>query len=414
LRVLVVDDNATNRRILEMELGSWGMKPVLVPSAERALSALRSRVGTNEAFEVIILDGHMPDKDGYELAEEIASDPAFDKVRFVLLTSAMESKRLSERANERVLASLTKPARQSLIRQALAFASGAPTARVRPGRTRDGSNARRATAAASGAGRILVAEDNQTNQRVTALMAEKLGYEVDIASTGAEAVEAVTRVAYDVVLMDCQMPELDGFEATRRIRSMGFKDLPIVAMTASVVLGVEQRCADAGMNDYMSKPVSMSGLEAMLTKVKTEKVSSTPEGEPSSDHASQDGAPEEQATQTDPNEAIVDKERLASLMELHGNDQDKFYELMESFVQNTQGRIEALTTDVEAGDGDVVGRSLHAIVGSSSTFAAPRLAVVARELETYARNGDLENVSLHMDDLVAAFTDVRNALLTRS
>jgi PAS domain S-box-containing protein len=264
LRVLVVDDSATNRTILEHQLTSWGMLPTLAERGDEALTLLREADASGQAFDVAILDFNMPEMDGLSLATTISADPHLRRTRLVMLTSS--GKRgdavLGRRAG--LSAYLPKPVHESQLYGCLAGVMGRVT--EHPGElvTRHSLREEKARRGA----RLLVAEDNPVNQLVAVRMLEKLGYRADGVANGSEAVDALMRINYAAVLMDCQMPELDGFEATREIRhrQSSPQRTPVIAMTAGAMQSDRERCLDAGMDDYISKPVRLEELGAVLSR----------------------------------------------------------------------------------------------------------------------------------------------------
>jgi PAS domain S-box-containing protein len=269
--VLVVDDNQTNRIILRHQLTAWAVRTHSVSSGAAALVALEEAAATGSPFDLAIIDHQMPEMDGMALAHAIRLRPDIGKTPLIMMTSIGTPAPADELAAAGIVMCLTKPVKQTRIRECLAhvLATGAAAA---PATAVVASAAARKTRQ----GRVLVAEDNGVNQRVAQLHLGKLGYVVDLVGNGAEAVDAVMRNNYDVVLMDCQMPEMDGYEATRTIRDHG-SDIPIIAMTANALSGDRERCLEAGMDDYISKPVDMQQLRAVLARFGT--VQSTPEPE---------------------------------------------------------------------------------------------------------------------------------------
>jgi signal transduction histidine kinase/CheY-like chemotaxis protein len=255
--VAIIDDNQTNRTILERYVKSWGMRERTFESGAAALAELHRAAGGADDFGVVIVDLMMPDMDGAEVAARIRQDAALKDVGVVLLTSAG----MSDRPRPGVDAEVVKPVRPSQLFDVL------QTVLARRGSAADGVD--EATAAASPRhSRILVVDDNAANQRVGARMIERLGYQVDVASTGAEAVSLVVNGRYGAVLMDCQMPEVDGYEASRRIRreERGGTHVPIIAVTADDLDGERERCLAAGMDDYISKPLRVPIVAAVLER----------------------------------------------------------------------------------------------------------------------------------------------------
>jgi two-component system, sensor histidine kinase and response regulator len=257
LRALVVDDNATNRMILTRNLEGWGLCVAEAPGGAEALAALRS---AEEAFDVGLLDFQMPEMDGLELARQIKADPALAGVRLILLTSlGMRGQREQARAAG-VDGYLVKPVRQSQLYDCLVTVMAAP-APWPPAPPRPAADSGRRPPRARGP-RVLLAEDNEVNQRLALRMLEKLGCRVDVVGNGREAVAAVRRGEYALFFMDCQMPEMDGFEATAAIRQgeTGSGRVPIIALTASAMQGDREACLAAGMDDYLSKPLGLHDM----------------------------------------------------------------------------------------------------------------------------------------------------------
>jgi CheY-like chemotaxis protein len=259
-----VDDNATNRMVVTRNLAAWGVCVAEAPGGAEALAALRS---AEEAFDLALLDFQMPEMDGLELARQIKVDPALAGVRLIMLTSlGVRGQREQARAAG-IEGYLVKPVRQSLLYDCLVrvMAASGPLSSAPPRPAAD--SGRRPPPVARGP-RVLLAEDNVVNQRLALRMLEKLGCRVDVVGNGREAVDAVRRGEYALVFMDCQMPEMDGFEATAAIRQgeTGSGRVPIIALTASAMQGDREECLAAGMDDYLSKPLGLRDLERMLRR----------------------------------------------------------------------------------------------------------------------------------------------------
>ncbi|MCP9000065.1 PAS domain S-box protein [Pseudarthrobacter sp. RMG13] len=261
VRVLIVDDNATNRLVLETQLRAWNMDPDTIGDARAALDRCRQAVTAGRPFEIVVLDMCMPEMDGLDLARAIRADRVLAPASLIMLTSSPQLDP-AELAAAGVREWLMKPVRSSeLYDRLLRLRGGAQAA--------EDLAARRMpeTQSQPRKGRILVVEDNEVNQLVAREMVKRLGYLVDVVSDGAEAVSAVAAASYAAVLMDCHMPVVDGFEATRTIRKgEGTGHLPIIAMTASALDEDREKCLAAGMDDYLTKPVDPSALEAALER----------------------------------------------------------------------------------------------------------------------------------------------------
>jgi CheY-like chemotaxis protein len=263
-RVLVVDDNETNRTILSRQLAAWRVDHDAVSDGPAALMALRDAATRGRPFDVAIVDWHMPEMDGMTVAQTVQREPAIAGVRLIMLASVGSAADREEIVASGIVARLAKPVKQAQLRECLVRVLVQPT-----GDPVAVSHAAPLMPIARGMrGRVLIAEDNIVNQKVTLSQLRRLGYSADAVANGAEAVEALTRIPYDIVLMDCQMPDVDGYEATRVIRSQlsERRDVPIVAMTAGALLGDREKCFDSGMNDYITKPIKMPDLRAVLVR----------------------------------------------------------------------------------------------------------------------------------------------------
>jgi signal transduction histidine kinase/DNA-binding response OmpR family regulator len=260
--VAVVDDNRTNRTILERYLGSWGMRDRTFESGRQALNELREAAGSDDPFEVAIVDMMMPGMDGAAVAAEIRADPALKDMVVILLTSAGHS----QHPVPGIDIELVKPVRPSLLFDVLHSLLASKPDHANRRVIEDQSNA--SDQASHRWARVLVVEDNIANLKVAVRMVEKLGYRADVAANGVEAVRILGEVRYDAVLMDCHMPEMDGFEATRAIRQneADGRHTPVIAMTASALSGDRERCLAAGMDDYISKPIKLHVVAAVLER----------------------------------------------------------------------------------------------------------------------------------------------------
>jgi two-component system sensor histidine kinase/response regulator len=275
LQVLVVDDNFTNRRILTEMFWMWGMKPAEAVSAPEALTHLRRAAERGNPFALVVTDVHMPEMDGFDLAERIKQTPNLAGVVIMMLTSGEKRGDVKRCRELGVSAHLMKPVRRAELRAAIVRAlqgqSGSENkdeaAPVPPVAIRVAPEALRS--------RILLAEDNVVNQRLAARILEKGGHSVVIAGNGKEVLAALQSETVDLVLMDVQMPEMDGFEATRAIRQgeIGKKrHIPIIAMTAHAMTGDRDRCLAAGMDDYISKPIRALDLLSLIEQTTRQRV----------------------------------------------------------------------------------------------------------------------------------------------
>jgi CheY-like chemotaxis protein len=266
LPVLVVDDNPTNRRIYEQFFVSWGMRPQTADGAATGLQLMRTAAAAGTPFRLVILDYQMPEMDGIHLADAIRRDASLGEPALLLLSSAGRRFDFALFREARIAAYLTKPVGQSELLDAVARA-------LQPREVDCGPAAESQPEPGARSLTVLLAEDNTVNQRLVARLLEKRGHTVEIACNGREAVEKSWRGAFDVVLMDVQMPELNGYDATRSIRErekrLGIR-VPIIALTAHALNDDRERCLDAGMDAFVSKPIESSELFAALKRVVAE------------------------------------------------------------------------------------------------------------------------------------------------
>jgi len=266
LRVLIVDDNATNRRILTHQMESWGMIADEADSAAQALSLLRNAAAQGTAYDVAVLDLFMPDADGFELARSINADPGIASVQMIMLTSLGQRGDGVKARDVGIAAYLTKPVKQSQLFDCLTTVLNTTHA-SESGPASNLVTRHTLKETAQMAHRlVLLAEDNIVNQKVAIRQLKKLGYRADAVANGREAIESLSRIPYELVLMDCQMPEMDGYEATSEIRRQeaGKRHIPIVAMTAHALEGDREKCIASGMDDYITKPVKLEELRRVL------------------------------------------------------------------------------------------------------------------------------------------------------
>jgi CheY-like chemotaxis protein len=264
--VLVVDDNATNRRVFEAYVSSWGMRAVVAADAGEALSELQHALEAGDPFDVVLLDFNMPGENGLELSRRIAATPGLHSTPLILLTSTGELR--DERPTRGISYQLTKPVRQSRLLDAIrtSMTAGADGRGPAPSPT----PTVQAADARPGSFRILVAEDQGTNWMLIERLLAKRGHAALNATDGQDVLSQVESERFDLILMDCQMPLLDGYDAAREIRRREAAEqrprIPIVAMTASAMRGDRERCLAAGMDDYIAKPIDSDKLDQLLAR----------------------------------------------------------------------------------------------------------------------------------------------------
>ena len=415
--LLVVDDNATNREVLTMQLGSWGVRTGEASDGPAALQALRSARDAGDPFAGAILDMQMPGMDGADLARAIKADATLAETCLILMTSLGQRGDAREMQEIGFAAYLVKPTRQSDLFDALATvmigAAGAGTAAV-------GLEAHAGTAGPvwpiltrhalsemrRGSVRVLLAEDNITNQQVALGILDKLGLRADAVANGAEAVRALETLPYDVVLMDVQMPEMDGFEATRRIRdprsAVRRHDIPIIAMTAHALRGDRERCLEAGMDDYVTKPVNPAALaDALLKWLPGPELGAAPaEPEPPS------AEPDPPAT-AEPTVPVFDRQGMvARLMD----DEELAAAVAQGFLADMPRQIEALRASLGAGDVTSAVHQAHTIKGAAANVGGEALRAVALEMEKAGAGASAEAVAALLPALDGAFADLRLAM----
>jgi CheY-like chemotaxis protein len=263
VRVLVIDDHATNRALLRAHLRRWELEVEEAPNGERALARLRDAAVANKPIGLVIVDYFMPRMDGVAFATRMRADSAFASIPIVMLTSYADRTRNAEARAAGIRRVLTKPVRRA---QLLDTVVAAMRPEPEPGQAPASKASPAAAAKPTLHARILVAEDNPVNQQLARAMLLRLGYQTDVAGNGQEAVESVMQVPYDLVLMDCQMPVMDGFEATKLIREREgtSRHTHIVAVTANAMEGDRDRCLEAGMDDYLAKPFRAGDLRRVL------------------------------------------------------------------------------------------------------------------------------------------------------
>jgi len=361
-RLLVVDDNETNRRIVRDMLGAEGMAVHEAPRADAGLEALRRAARARTPYDLAILDAQMPDQDGFELATTIRADRALKETRLLILTSAGH-RGDGERCRQLgIQAYLTKPiARADLVEAVGTVLAGTASA---PG----GADlvTRHSIAESRHALRILLAEDNPVNQQVATAMLLKRGHQVDVVGNGREAVDAVGKESYDLVLMDIQMPEMDGFEATEKIRALPQgRTLPIIALTAHALSGERERCLARGMSGYLAKPFKAHDL---FTAV---------EG--------RGAQPADAAAAPAP---AVDLAAFRRTMEEAGA-AEAVDGILETFVATLPQRLEALVAAASGTDAEPLQRAAHAFKSAAGTIGAGHLAALLEETERAAQGGDV-------------------------
>jgi CheY-like chemotaxis protein/HPt (histidine-containing phosphotransfer) domain-containing protein len=367
LRTLVVDDNASNREILQQHMQSWGVEVIAVDTSDAALAEL----GADGArFDLALVDDEMPVMDGIELARHIRGDPRWSGLRLILLSSHDDHDGGSERA-QLFAAVLTKP-----LRRAQLFSSVSRVMTLQSGTAGDPPSAGSASASPPGvraAPRILLVEDNPVNREVAVGMLESLGCKTDAAENGRLAIEAMDTSSYDAVLMDCQMPVMDGLTATgeirRREQTSGAARVPVIALTANAMEGDRERCLAAGMDDFLSKPFTQQQLATLLRRWLALRAL------PESERRDLSRVPLIDAVVLRNISALAKPALLNSMIDL--------------YMQHSPGLIGAIETAAANMQADALSQAVHTLKSSTANLGGTRLATVAKECEVLVREGGI-------------------------
>jgi signal transduction histidine kinase/ligand-binding sensor domain-containing protein/CheY-like chemotaxis protein/HPt (histidine-containing phosphotransfer) domain-containing protein len=378
-RALIVDDNATNRKVLRLQLAQLGFQSHSVDSAEAAIAELGVASGAGQPFDLAILDYMMPGCDGLQLASQIVADARHRGMRLILLTSAQAVRGGSDIAALGFSAYLLKPVSNRELRECLIRVLSAELTRWQVSTQPVATTVQLAEPLNSR--RVLLAEDNPVNQRVACGALQKIGLEVDVAANGIEAVAAWEKGAYDLILMDCQMPVMDGYQAAREIRTRetGARRIPIIALTADAMKGTEQQCREAGMDDYLTKPIDRTRLSEVIRRcLGAAEVGRTSVADDAVGRKSAQTAAEP-----------VDWERLMLTAE---NDTEFAGELVKLFIESGDSVLKEIRDALERGDLAAVGRAAHSLKGSSANMHASSTSEAAARLESAARSGAVRDV----------------------
>jgi PAS domain S-box-containing protein len=401
-RVLIVDDSATNRFILTLQMQSWGMLPYVCASGQEALAYMQAAV----PFDVAILDMQVPDMDGLMLAEQIRHYQDAQALPLVMCTSL--GRREVDMQGVDIAAFIHKPIKPSQLYNALIslFVEHPQPHMPQSEPTElqfDAGLGQRLPL------RILLAEDNTVNQKLALRLLERMGYRVDVVANGLEVLEALQRQSYDVILMDVQMPEVDGLEASRAIHEgWTAEQRPrIVAMTANVMQGDREECLDAGMDDYLTKPIQIKALQAALERTGWwAKKRTLPLEEPGAVAIPIGDA--ESKVQAAP---ALDPAVLSELRQFQGEGEpDIVQELAEAFQFETPPLLEALRQAIVEGQPEQLKRAAHNLKGSSNNLGARTMAALSAELEAIGRNGTIERAAELVTHLEQEYQRVCQAL----
>jgi len=425
MHVCVVDDNLTSQMLLTHYLETWGMRVHCSHDGEQALRQIQQGVDTDDPFDIAIIDRQMPEIDGMDLGVMIKRHPALASIRLVLLTGVAERGEAQIAKNQGFDGYLTKPIRYTQLFHALRLVMGKSAASLDTGTesaliTRHSVN----EVVIHSRMKILLAEDNVVNQKVAVRMLAKLGYKVDVVANGQEAVQALNRIPYNIILMDCMMPEMDGFQATAEIRRQegSQRHTPIIAMTANAMQGDRENCVQAGMDDYVSKPVKLEelaevlqrwlpaelkGMEEELGAAAVETTDRGPSAQPSISPRSKEIDATAQRVDEDP----LDREILADLRALGGvDDPEFFHSIIDQFLEDCPRHLAALRSAVEKTDPAALMNAAHAFKGGSRNIGATRLGQLCFELEQSGHQGVAKGVEEILSSLQTEYERVVRAL----
>ncbi|MUL38497.1 response regulator [Gloeocapsopsis dulcis] len=381
-RLLIVDDNATNRKILLLQAQSWGMVARAAQSGTEALDWICQ----GDSFDIMILDMQMPQMDGLTLASEIRKQPNCQELPLVMLTSMGRQKMGAQAAEVNFAAFLNKPVKQSPLYNALSQALGEQSIKVRLQDTHKAARKQNIPRLAEQLPlRILLAEDNVVNQKVALLNLQRMGYRADVAGNGLEVLQALRRQPYDVVLMDVQMPEMDGLTATRHIRQEWSQSQRpwIIAMTANAMQGDCEECINAGMDDYLSKPIRVEEMFQSLSNCQTSSFQGS----------------------------AIDTKALQSLRDMAGeNAPEMLVEVIDSYLEDAPKLLHAISTAIAQGDAAALRQATHTLNSTSATLGATTLSKFCKELEVTGRAGTIEGASEKLPQLAAESERVKAAL----
>ena len=405
-RVLVVDDNDTNRLIFLYQTASWGMIGTEANLGAKALELMREAAANKKPFDIVILDLMMPEMDGFDLAHAIKADPGIAEIPLVLLTSYGKQGHDEMARDAGINAYLQKPVKQSQLYNCLLAVMTHASVNVGNERSsqlttqytlRAAVSPKNEVASAPLKGHILIAEDNAINREVILNQLQSLGYSADAVFNGREALEALEKQRYDVVLMDCQMPEMDGFEATAEIRRREegkLNRIVIIAITANVLKGEHEKCLAAGMDDYLGKPVNVKKLRKMLKRWVS---ASDTKNDALPETSNPPGAEEERE--------IINLSVLASFREIQQpGAPDLVNKLINLFIDDTTKRISILKEAAADKDSNIIKKQAHSLKGSSSFIGAVQIKALSTELSESAL--DIAQMEVLIAELETEFEKV--------
>lgn len=370
--VLVVDDNVTNCRVLAETLHQWGLVPTVTHDGLEAVTLARQAAARGQPFGMVLLDMMMPGVDGLTVATELRNDPQLQSLPIIMLSSACNQETLQRSRQLNLDAYLLKPVKQAELRRVVEEVVG------RLGPTAEQGAADVPSQPAGGGCRILLAEDNAVNQKLACRLLEKQGHTVIVAPDGAAAVAAWEREPFDIILMDVQMPNVDGLQATAIIREREAgtgRHIPIIAMTAHALAGDRERFLAAGMDDYISKPIDMNRLTALLNRYRPTGAGAT--------------RPTPVETASGSNRVALDRQAVMAAI---GEDEALLQEITAVFLQDLPGLMNAVETAIEKQSAEQLERAAHKLKGSVKIFGTADVVEPLQKLEHCGHTGQLDTV----------------------
>ena len=414
-KVLVVDDNTTNRKVLEEMLQNWGMVPVLADSGEAALDTLREADQRDEPFKLIVSDVHMPEMSGYDFIEQVRQDPDVSETPIIILTSGgregEEALRIQLGVSERLL----KPVKQSELFDAIVRTLGVTS-------PEDGGefDFEEPSEHSLEHLKVLLAEDNAINQKLAIGVLSRFGHDVTIANNGAEAVKALEHDSFDVVLMDVQMPVMDGFAATAAIRQKEIESgghTPIIAMTAHAMKGDREKCIEAGMDEYVAKPIRIGALKEKLAYVLNVPLATTTNQTPpqvDSDESSSIDSQEPTSSLSEPNgdehtDSLFD---LRPVRRMVAGNEALLRELLSMYLTESQSLLSQIAAAIEDDDAETVRRAGHTLGGASRSVGATKASEIAHRLQHIQNESPMDEALEILAQLQDAVSEVSAVMLS--
>ncbi len=415
VRVLIIDDNATNREILERQTASWKMENDSTDSGPSGLAKLKAAQQNGQPFDLLILDMQMPGMDGLEVTEKIMADPAIAKTRSIMLTSIGLRGDAQLMRKRGISAYLTKPVRQSDLYSSLLTLMGAGPKKVEQQLVTRHSLAEEEKWFGI---HILVAEDNEVNQKVAVGMLKKYGCSVSLANNGKQAVEMFLDRSPDLILMDCQMPEMDGYQATGKIREyekqLNIKT-PIVALTANALEGDKEKCLAAGMDDYLGKPFKPLELQAIIDQWSLFAKNNSARSETDISTPINDAPDKHPATEVQTNdseqETVIDAKAIQAIKDLQMEGEPSILSsVVQTYIKSTEDNMAQLRVKLPDASVKDVQIFAHTLKSSSANVGALQLSRMSKELELKCRDRSINGFDPYMKSIETEFMKVKSAL----